>query len=49
VQVHGLGVFEVVQRAAKVGHNPRTGQRVDIPARRAVRFKPARSLRGAVA
>ncbi len=49
IQVRGLGIFEVVQRAAKVGRNPRTGQRVTVPARRAVRFRPARSLRASVA
>ena len=49
IAVRGLGVFEVVQRAATVGRNPRTGQRVTVPPRRAVRFKPARSLRATVA
>jgi DNA-binding protein HU-beta len=48
IAVRGLGVFEVVQRAAKVGRNPRTGQRVTVPPRKAVRFKPARSLRATV-
>lgn len=49
VRVHGLGIFEVVQRAAKVGRNPRTGERVDIPAGKAVRFRAARGLRNSVA
>lgn len=49
VRVDGLGIFEVVERAAKVGRNPRTGQSVPIPARRAVRFRPARALKAKVA
>ena len=49
VRVDGLGIFEVVPRAAKVGRNPRTGERVDIPAGKAVRFRAARGLRNSVA
>jgi DNA-binding protein HU-beta len=49
VHIYGFGVFEVVRRAAKVGRNPRTGQRVDVPARRAVRFRASRLLKEAVA
>jgi DNA-binding protein HU-beta len=49
VRVDGLGIFEVVQRAAKVGRNPQTGQRIDVPPRKAVRFRPSKSLRESVA
>ena len=44
IRVDGLGIFEVVQRAPRVGRNPRTGERVNVPARRAVRYRPAKSL-----
>jgi DNA-binding protein HU-beta len=49
VRLAGLGIFEVVQRAAKVGRNIRTGQRIEVPARRVVRFRAAKPLRDAVA
>lgn len=49
VRVDGLGIFEVVERAAKVGRNPRTGQRVHVPPRKAVRFRASKSLRESVA
>ena len=49
VRVQGLGIFEVVERAAKVGRNPRTGQRMHVPPRKAVRFRPAHSLKAGVA
>ena len=49
VRVDGLGIFEVVERAAKVGRNPQTGQRIDVPPRKAVRFRPSKSLRESVA
>ena len=49
VRVEGLGIFEVVQRAAKVGRNPRTAERVEVPAGKAVRFRAAKGLREGVA
>ncbi len=45
VQVHGLGAFSIVQRAAKKGRNPRTGAAVLIPTRRGVRFRVAKRVR----
>ena len=43
-----IGKFSVVERAARTGRNPRTGEAIEIPARRVVRFKPAKFLREAV-
>lgn len=37
----GLGTFSVVQKAERVGRNPRTGAAVKIPPRKAVKFRPA--------
>ncbi|WP_308502957.1 HU family DNA-binding protein [uncultured Alistipes sp.] len=37
----GLGTFSVVQKAERVGRNPRTGAAVRIPSRKAVKFRPA--------
>lgn len=42
--IHGFGTFELVIRRAKKGRNPRTGEPVVIPSRRAVKFKPSRNL-----
>lgn len=44
VQIRGFGTWEPVQRAAKAGRNPRTGDLVPVPARMGVRFKPVQSL-----
>lgn len=44
VVLAGIGSFHVKMRKAKVGRNPRTGQTVPIPPRRAVRFKMSKDL-----
>lgn len=40
----GFGVFRVVERGARKGRNPKTGEEVTIPARKTVVFKPAKDL-----
>jgi len=40
-----FGVFEVRYRAARMAQNPKTLQRVRVPAKRTVKFKPGRQLR----
>jgi DNA-binding protein HU-beta len=44
VVLAGIGSFHVKMRMAKVGRNPKTGQVVPIPPRRAVRFKMSKDL-----
>lgn len=44
----GFGTFSVVERAARKGRNPRTGEELDIPAHKAVKFKPSKSLNESV-
>jgi DNA-binding protein HU-beta len=44
IQIHNLGTFQIRQRAARTGRNPRTGELIDIPARRAVTFKASRNM-----
>ncbi len=46
--VRGFGTFLVTRRAERNGRNPRTGKAIMIPACRVPRFKPSRSLKGAV-
>jgi len=45
VQLRGFGGFRTVELPARVGRNPRTGEPVDIPARRHVRFRAYQRLR----
>ena len=43
-----FGVFEIKQRAARKAQNPRTLQKVHVPAKRVVKFKVGRSMKEAV-
>jgi DNA-binding protein HU-beta len=45
VRWSGLGSFKVQQRAPRKGTNPRTGEELRIPAKKAVRFVPAKALK----
>jgi len=44
VRIVGFGNFQVAQRKASTGRNPRTGAEVSIPPGKAVRFKPGKEL-----
>ena len=44
VTISGFGSFRVVAKAAQKGRNPQTGETIVIPARRVVKFKPAKKL-----
>jgi DNA-binding protein HU-beta len=44
----GVGVFTQVTRAAKTGRGPRDGSPINIPEKKAVKFKPAVSFKEAV-
>ena len=44
LELRGFGVFEVRQRAARRARNPRTGEKVFVPERLVVRFKPSKEL-----
>jgi DNA-binding protein HU-beta len=48
VTIGSFGTFLVTRRAERSGRNPRTGKAIKIPACRVPRFKPSRSLKGAV-
>jgi DNA-binding protein HU-beta len=48
VTISGFGTFCVNKRAARNGRNPRTGKEIAIPAGKVPRFKPSRSLKGAI-
>jgi nucleoid DNA-binding protein len=40
LELRNFGVFEVQRRAAYKARNPRTGERVDVPEKHVVTFKP---------
>jgi integration host factor subunit beta len=45
LEFRNFGVFEVRVRAARIAQNPKTLERVPVPARRTVKFKAGRDLR----
>ncbi len=48
VVLPGFGSFEVRNKTAREGHNPRTGEVVKIAAKRAPAFKPGKGMKEAV-
>ena len=45
VSLVGFGTFEVLEREAREGRNPRTGKTMTIPASKAPKFKAGRGLK----
>lgn len=45
----GFGTFTVVKRKARMGINPATGSKMQIPAKKVAKFKPGKALREMVA
>ena len=45
VQLVGFGTFEVAERAARKGRNPKTSEEIMIPASKTPRFKAGKSLK----
>jgi DNA-binding protein HU-beta len=45
IAVSGFGSFKVVERKARTGRNPRTGEEIAIPASKAVKFTPGKALK----
>ena len=48
VRLVGFGTFSVVQRKASQGRNPRTGEKIQIPASIQPKFKAGKALKEAV-
>ena len=48
VQLIGFGTFEVKERAARTGHNPKTGEAIEIAAAKLPSFKAGAALKNAV-
>ncbi|MBR6555693.1 MAG: HU family DNA-binding protein [Clostridia bacterium] len=49
VQISGFGIFEVKEREARVGRNPRTKEAIEIPASKAPAFKASKALKDTIA
>jgi len=45
IELRGFGSFRVRERNARKGRNPKTGEPVDIPAKRVAYFKPGKDLK----
>ena len=45
ITLPGFGTFKVVETAARTGRNPKTGEPVQVAAKRKVRFKPSAQLK----
>ncbi len=45
VELRGFGAFSTREREARKGRNPRTGETVDVPAKRVPYFKPGKDMR----
>lgn len=48
VSLVGFGNFEQIQRSARKGRNPQTGEEINIPATKAPKFSPGKSFKEAV-
>lgn len=48
VLLTGFGAFEVRERAARVGINPQTKERINLPATKVPAFKAGKALKAAV-
>ena len=46
IEIRRFGSFSTHRRAPRTVRNPKTGRRVDVPARRVLRFRPSRELLG---
>ncbi len=48
IEIRGFGSFRTRQRNPRIGRNPKTGARVEVPAKRVPFFKPSKDLRDLV-
>jgi len=45
IKISGFGNFVLKEKAARRGRNPQTGEKIEVAARRIVKFKPGAVLR----
>ena len=45
IELRGFGSFRIRKRHSRVGRNPKTGARVEVPAKKIPYFKPGKELK----
>jgi integration host factor subunit beta len=45
IELRGFGSFRIRRRGARIGRNPKTGDRVEVPPKRIPYFKPGKELK----
>jgi integration host factor subunit beta len=45
IEIRGFGSFRTRERQGRVGRNPKTGERVEVPAKKIPFFKPSKELK----
>ena len=48
IEIRGFGSFRIRQRNPRIGRNPKTGAKVEVPAKKVPYFKPSKELRDLV-
>ncbi|MGA9511642.1 MAG: HU family DNA-binding protein [Candidatus Sulfotelmatobacter sp.] len=48
IEIRGFGSFRTRQRKARMGRNPKTGEKVEVPAKKIPFFKPSKELKDLV-
>lgn len=48
VELRNFGIFRIKSRKAKIGRNPKTGEEVQIPAKKVVVFRPGLAMKARV-
>ena len=48
IQIRGFGSFRTRQRKPRIGRNPKTGDKVEVPAKKIPFFKPSKELKDLV-
>lgn len=45
IEIRGFGSFDLNYRPPRIGRNPKTGEKVEVPAKQVPHFKPGKGLR----
>lgn len=48
VKIAGFGTFRVKERKARTAINPKTGEKVEVPAKKVPKFTPSKNLKDAI-
>jgi integration host factor subunit beta len=45
VEIRGFGSFKIREKNSKMGRNPKTGEKVDVPSKKVPYFKPGKEIK----